>query len=126
MGGPLTTFFRQPATVGMTYAPRMDVYEKDGTLVLKAELPGLQKEDLQVEIYNGSLVIKGESQAAREVKKETYYRTERTFGRFYRSLRLPWEVTPEQIKATLTDGVLEVQILKPEAATPAVIKVRVG
>src|SRR5690242_7361349 len=110
----------------MTYAPRMDVYEKDDTLVLKAELPGLQKEDVQVEIYDGNLVIRGESKAAREVKKETYYRTERTFGSFYRSLPLPWEVTPEQIKATLADGVLEVQIPKPVAATPAVIKVPVG
>jgi Hsp20/alpha crystallin family len=63
-------------------------------------------EDVQVEIYNGNLVIKGESKTATErSREEAYYRTERTFGSFYRSLPLPWEVTPEQIKATLTDGV---------------------
>src|SRR5881296_2703353 len=62
--GPLPAFFQRPSTVGTTYAPRMDIYEKDGTLVLKAELPGLKKEDVQVEIYNGKLVIKGESKAS--------------------------------------------------------------
>lgn len=124
--GPLPAFFQRPSTVGTTYAPRMDIYEKDGTLVLKAELPGLKKEDVQVEIYNGNLVIKGESKASKEVKEETYYRTERTFGSFYRSVPLPWEVTPEQIKATLTDGVLEVHIPKPVATVPASIKVPVG
>ena len=63
-------------------------------------------EDVQVEIYNGNLVIKGESKTATDrSREEAYYRTERTFGSFYRSLPLPWEVTPEQIKATLTDGV---------------------
>ena len=124
--GPLSTFFLQPSTVGMPYAPRMDVYEKDGTLVIKAELPGLKKEDVQVEMYNGNLVIKGESKMAKEVKEEAYYRSERTFGSFYRSVPLPWEVTPEQIKATLTDGVLEVQIPKPVATTPEAIKVTVG
>ena len=124
--GPLTTLFLQPSTVGRTYAPRMDVYEKDNTLVFKAELPGLKKEDVQVEIYNGNLIIKGESKTATEVTEEAYYRTERTFGSFYRSLVLPWEVTPEQITATLTDGVLEVRIPKPVATAPEAIKVPVG
>jgi HSP20 family protein len=110
----------------MTYAPRMDVYERDGTLVLKAELPGLKKEDVQVEIYNGNLIIKGESKTATEVTEEAYYRTERTFGSFYRSLVLPWEVTPEQITATLIDGVLEVRIPKPMVTAPEAIKVPVG
>ena len=122
----LTAFFQQPSTIGRTYAPRIDVYEQDGTLVLKAELPGLKKEDVQVEIYNGNLIIKGESKTATEVTEEAYYRTERTFGSFYRSLVLPWEVTPEQITATLTDGVLEVRIPKPVATTPEAIKVPVG
>jgi len=109
----------------MTYAARMDVYEQNGALVLKAELPGLNKEDVQVEIYNGNLVIKGESKTAKEATEEAYYRTERTFGSFYRSLVLPWEVTPEQITATLTDGVLEVRIPKPVATAPEAFKVPV-
>src|ERR1700730_14395357 len=62
------------------FAPRMDVFEKDNTLVFKAELPGLKKEDVQVEIFNGNLVIKGESKADKEVKEEAYYRVERSFG----------------------------------------------
>ena len=124
--GPLPASFQRTSAVPMTYVPRMDVYEKDGTLILKAELPGLKKEDVQVEIYNGNLIIKGESKATQEVKEEAYYRTERTYGSFYRSLALPWEVTPEQITATLTDGVLEVHIPKPVATVPASIKVPVG
>jgi len=131
--GPISEQLRQQLEVrrftapgAMTRAPRIDVYEKDGIFVLKAELPGLKKEDVQVEVYNGNLVIKGESKAETEVKEEAYYRTERTFGSFYRSVPLPWEVTPEQIKATLTDGVLEVQIPKPVATTPEAIKVPVG
>src|SRR5439155_25205244 len=58
--GPLPAFFQRTSAVPMTYVPRMDVYEKDGMLILKAELPGLKKEDVQVEIYNGNLIIKGE------------------------------------------------------------------
>ena len=123
---PLTAFSQLPTKVGMTFAPRMDVFEKDNTLVFKAELPGLKKEDVQVEISNGNLVITGESKAEKEVKEDAYYRLERSFGSFYRSVPLPFDVTPEQITATLTDGVLQVQITKPVEAKPAVTKIPVG
>jgi HSP20 family protein len=124
--GSLPAFSQLPTKAGMTYTPRTDVFEKDDTLVFKAELPGLKKEDVRVEIYNGNLVIKGESKAEREVKEEAYYRVERSFGSFYRSLPLPFDVTPEQMKATLTDGVLEVQIPKPAEAKPTATKIPVG
>jgi HSP20 family protein len=88
----------------------MDVYEKDYTLVYKAELPGLKKEDVRVEIDNGYLVIRGESKAEQEVKDDAYYRMERNYGSFYRTVAVPFDITPEQSKATLNDGVLEVQI----------------
>jgi HSP20 family protein len=123
---PLTAFSQLPTKVGMTFAPRMDVFEKDNTLVFKAELPGLKKEDVQVEISNGNLVITGESKAEKEVKEDAYYRVERSFGSFYRSLPLPFDVTPEQVTATLTDGVLEVQIPKPVETKPAATKIPVG
>jgi len=124
--GPLPALFQRPTTVGTSYAPRMDVFEKDNTLVFKAELPGLKREDVQVEIFNGYLIIKGESKAEKEVKEEAYYRVERTFGSFYRSLPIPWEVTPEQVKATLTDGVLEVQIPKPAESKPEATKIPIA
>src|SRR5579859_1997403 len=124
--GPLPALFQRPTTVGTSYAPRMDVFEKDNTLVFKAELPGLKKEDVQVEITNGNLVITGESKAEKEVKEDAYYRVERSFGSFYRSVPLPFDVTPEQIRATLTDGVLQVQVTKPVEVKPAATKIPVG
>src|SRR5262249_24907636 len=99
-----------------TWAPHMDVYEKDNAIVIKAELPGLRKEDVQVEIVGDDLVIRGESKAESEVKDEDYYRSERRFGSFYRRMPVPTGVTPEQIEAALADGVLEVRIPKPAEA----------
>jgi HSP20 family protein len=110
----------------MTWAPRLDVFEKDNMLVVKAELPGVQKEDVHVELDNGALIIKGETKGETEVKQETYYRMERTYGTYYRRLPLPFEVTPEQIEATLQDGVLEVHLTKPAQIKPEVTTIPVG
>ncbi len=104
---------RRAAREALTFAPRMDVYEKDNAIVVKAELPGLKKEDVQVQIEDEDLVIRGESKAESDVKEENYFRSERSFGSFYRRMPLPSGVTPEQIQATLNDGVLEVHIPKP-------------
>ena len=103
---------------GASYMPRMDVYEKDNKLVYKAELPGLKKDDVQVELDNGYLVIRGESKAEQEVNEEAFYRLERNYGSFYRAVAVPFDITPEQITATLTDGVLQVEIPKPAETTP--------
>jgi HSP20 family protein len=124
--GPPPASSQVPTEVGMTFAPRMDVFEKDNTLVFKAELPGMKKEDVQVEISHGNLVITGESTAEKEVKEDAYYRVERSYGSFYRSVALPFDVTPEQVTATLTDGVLQVQITKPAGAKLAATKIPVG
>jgi HSP20 family protein len=104
---------RRTAGQGLTWAPRMDVYEHDNTIIVKAELPGLKKEDVQVELDDGSLVIRGESKTESEVKEDAYYRMERSVGSFYRRMPLPVEMQPEQIQATMTDGVLEVRIPRP-------------
>jgi HSP20 family protein len=102
------------------WAPRMDVFEKDGSIVVKAELPGLKKEDVTVEIEGDDLVIRGEFKAETEVKEADYSRMERSAGSFYRRMPLPEGITPEQIEATLADGILEVRIPKPvEAKTEA-------
>jgi HSP20 family protein len=115
-----------PTKTGSTYVPRMDVYEKDNAIVFKAELPGLKKEDVTVEIDDGYLVIKGESKTESEVKEDAYYRMERSFGSFYRSQPLPFDVTPDQITATLKDGVLEVQVPKPAEAKPRATQIPVA
>ena len=115
-------FFGKPTT----WAPRLDVFEKDNMFVVKAELPGVKKEDVQVELDNGALVIKGETKAETEVKQETYYRMERSYGTYFRRLPLPFEVTPEQVEATLQDGVLEIHVTRPAEVKPEATKIAVG
>lgn len=82
---PLTWPLRR-LTEAPTWLPRMDVYERDDTLVVKAELPGVKKEDTEVTLERGDLIIRGERKAEQEVKEENYYRLERTYGSFFRRL----------------------------------------
>jgi len=110
---PSTAMLQVPTRMGLAYWPKMDVFEKDKALVFKVELPGLTREDVHVEIDDGYLVIKGESKAEKEMKEGTYYRMERAYGSFYRRTALPFEVTPEQVTATMKDGVLEVLVPRP-------------
>src|SRR5689334_8991552 len=81
------------------WMPRMDVYEQDHTLVVKVELPGVKKDDIEVSLDQGDLVIRGERKAEREVKEAEYYRMERSYGSFYRRLPLGFAVKPEQVEA---------------------------
>jgi HSP20 family protein len=91
----------------------LNVFEKEGMLIVTAELPGLRKKEVEVELDDPDLVIRGERQSEKEVQDSAFSRTERIYGRFYRRVPLDFEVTPEQITATLTDGVLEVLIPIP-------------
>ena len=100
-----------PSTTPWT--PRVDVFEKNGDLVVKVELPGARKEDIEVTLDQGELIVRGHKQAEHEVKEEYYYRMEQSYGSFYRRLALPFETTAEQIGATFTGGVLEIRIPKP-------------
>lgn len=122
---PMPRSFRAFTPGATKWAPRMDVYEKDNAIVIEAELPGLKKEDVQVEVEGEDLVIRGESKAESEAKDEDYYRSERSFGSFYRRMPLPAGVTPEQIQATLKDGVLEVRVPKPAEAKTEAKKIEV-
>ena len=97
----------------------MDIFEKDGALTVKAELPGVKKEDVAITLEGSDLIVRGERKAESEVREEDYYRMERSYGGFYRRLPLPFEVEAGQVKASFTDGVLEVTIPKPAAAAPA-------
>ena len=95
------------------WTPRVDVFEKNGDFVVKAELPGARKEDIEVTLDQGDLVIRGQKKAETEVKEEHYHRMEQSYGSFYRRLALPFETTAEQIKATYAEGILEIRIPKP-------------
>jgi HSP20 family protein len=116
---------REITPAAIKWAPRMDVYDRDNAIVIEAELPGLKKEDVQVEVEGEDLVIRGESKAESEAKDEDYYRSERSFGSFYRRMQLPAGVTSDQIQATLKDGVLEVRVPRPAEAKSAAKKIEV-
>lgn len=106
--------------------PQVDMYEQGDQLVVKAELPGVAREDIDVEIENGDLVIKGERHSEHEVKEEHAYRLERSFGSFYRRLPLPEGVKEEDITATYTDGVLEIRTPKAAVEKPAPKKIAIS
>jgi HSP20 family protein len=102
-----------------TWVPRMDVFEQNGQLIIKVELPGVEKKDVTVRMEDGDLVLEGKRNMEKEVREEDYYRLERAYGRFHRRLPIPFEVKGDQVKAAYRDGVLEVRIPKPAQATPA-------
>ncbi|MBI3971384.1 MAG: Hsp20/alpha crystallin family protein [Chloroflexi bacterium] len=101
------------AQVPAAWAPRVDAYEKEGRLIVQAELPGMKKEDIQVALDQNDLIIKGEHKTESEVKAEDYYRCERSYGSFFRRMPLPFTAKAENIKAKYTDGVLQITIPKP-------------
>ena len=104
--------------------PRTDIAETDKDIEITAELPGLEEKDLQVNVADDVLTIKGEKKAEKEEKDKNYHRIERSYGSFCRSLQLPAGVNPDGIKATLKNGVLKVTMTKPAAVQPKKIEVR--
>jgi HSP20 family protein len=122
---PFPRHQRRMAATTRAWLPTTDVYEQDGKLVVKAELPGMKKEDISVELGQGDLVITAERQAEREVKDDACHREERVSGRFYRRIPLNFEVKPDQIQARYADGVLEVQVARPVQEQPTTQKIAV-
>jgi HSP20 family protein len=123
---PFGRQLRRMPQMPSTAMPRVDVFERNGDLVVKAELPGIKKEDVNLEIEGGDLVLRAERREEREVKDENWYRMERSYGQLYRRLPLPEGVQTDQIKAALTDGVLEVTIPKPQEKAPEAKKIAIS
>jgi HSP20 family protein len=105
------------------WVPAMDLVETDEHFVLRADLPGLGEDDINIELEDGTLTVSGERKAEHESKNEGYYRVERAFGGFSRSLTLPKGVDPEAVSANFDRGVLEVRIPKPEERKPRRIEI---
>jgi len=105
------------------WAPTLDLYEDKENLVVKAELPGLKKEDIEISFQNGTLAVSGERKSEEKLKDAETYRSERFFGRFHRTLSLPKPVHAEKIKAAYKDGILTVTLPKTEEAKPKQIEV---
>jgi HSP20 family protein len=101
------------------WSPDMELFERDGKLFVRIDLPGLTKKDVKVNVVEGMLNIEGERKVEKEEKQEGYYRTERRYGKFFRSLPLPDGAKLDKIQATFKNGVLEVVLPMAEAKKPA-------
>jgi len=108
---------------GRRWVPPMDLVEAEDHFVLKADLPGLAESDVKLEVQDGTLTISGERKAEHEQREKGWYRIERSFGSFNRSLTLPDGVDPDRIEAAFDAGVLEVRIPKPEERQPRRISI---
>ena len=106
------TFFEPAETV---WTPDVEMFRRDNAIVVRADVPGMTKNDVTIEVTDGQLVLRGERKQEKEEKKEGYYRAERTYGTFYRTLPLPDGVKVDEAKAMIRDGVLEVTIPAPKA-----------
>ena len=104
--------------------PKLDMYEEDKELVIKAELPGIRKKDLDIRLDGDVLTIKAEKKEEKETKDTTHYARERSFGRYVRYMTLPARVDSEKITATLKKGLLEVRLPKTEVPEPRKIEVK--
>lgn len=113
--------FKWPEEVEAIY-PTVDIYEDEASVTLKAEMPGMGKDEIDVQIADNAVTIAGEKKTEEKVERKDYYRMERSYGSFKRVLPLPAEVDAEKVKASFKDGILE---LKMPKAREAVKKVKV-
>jgi HSP20 family protein len=109
-----------------TWTPAVDIYEADGKLVLKAELPDMRREDIDVSVENSTLTIRGERKLDQEIKQENFHRIERAYGNFARSFSLPNTVDPARIGAEYKNGILTVTLPYREEARPRQINIEVA
>jgi len=109
-----------------TFYPAVDISEGEKDITLKAELPGIDKKDVHVEINDGVITLRGERKIEKEDKKEHYHRVERSYGSFNRSFTLPTTVDSGKVKANYKDGILEVTLPRKEEAKPKSIPVEVN
>ena len=114
-----------PDLSGMGWAPRLDLTETKDSLIVKAELPGLEAKDLDISVSGNTLNIKGEKKQVREEKDEHHHLIERSYGAFSRTVELPAPVAPDKIKAAFKDGVLTITLPKTEEAKRKAIPIKV-
>lgn len=124
------SFFDAPVSAGegagRRWLPAMDLVETEDHFVLRADLPGLSEDDVDIEVEDHVLTISGERKAEHEDRKEGYHRVERAYGHFTRSLTLPEGIDPEAVEAHFDRGVLEVRIPKPEQRKPRRVAINVA
>lgn len=115
----------RPSETGVI-VPNTDMFDKGSEIVVQVELPGVERDDIDLTIAKDSLTIKGEAKRSGEVMEEEYYSRERAYGNFTRTITLPTEVESEKAKASFKNGILEIVLPKKEEAKPKEIKVEVS
>ena len=111
-GGSLTS--RAANLAGGLWSPQVEMFEREGQLIVRADLPGMKKEDVKVEMSNDAITIEGERHNENNERGEGFYRSERSYGKFYRRIPLPDGVNAENADATFNNGVLEVTMAAPK------------
>jgi HSP20 family protein len=106
------------------WSPAIEVFEKEDKYVIRAELPGLKEEDVEVSVSDETLTMKGEKKTEHEVKEEEYHWSERTYGSFLRTIRLPSNVDAEKIEAEYENGIMEITLPKMAEVKPKKIAVK--
>ncbi len=112
-----TDLMNDDISTGM-WNPVVDLFEKDDHYVIKAEIPGVDKKDIRIDLKDRVLTLSGERSYDNEVKEENYYRRERSYGKFQRAFTLPADVDSDKITAEFKEGVLQVEVPKPEEPKP--------
>jgi HSP20 family protein len=108
------------------WVPAVDVWETDNEIVYAFDVPGIPEDKISVELEDNALTVSGERERSKEISDERFYRFERRFGSFLRTIGLPQNVSEDQVKADYHDGVLEVRVAKPETTKPRRIQVGSG
>jgi HSP20 family protein len=112
-------------TTASLWRPAVDIFETKDNLVMRAELPGMSRDDVKISVENNVLTLRGERKFSDEIKRENYHRVERAYGSFCRSFTLPAEVDRTGIEARFENGVLEVTMPRREEAKPKQIDIKV-
>jgi HSP20 family protein len=118
-------FGRQPQAMDELWRPSIDIEENNGNLMVRAEIPGMSKDEIKVSVKEDLLKISGERKQENETKDKTFHRIERSYGKFERFIRLPSEVDADKVKASYKDGVLNVTLPKPESMKPKQVDVEI-
>ncbi len=106
------------------WSPRTDLSETDGAYRLRIDLPGLSKDEIDINVQNNALTVRGERESTQTAEEEEYVRVERAFGTFHRTFTLPNAVDAEEIEAAYEDGVLTINVPKAEGSTPRQIEIQ--
>ena len=112
----------EPASTTI-WSPAVDIYETEGEIVVQAELPGMDRKDISLNLENNVLTIRGDRQFKKETKEDNYHRIERSYGGFSRSFSIPTSVDEDKIRADYKDGVLKIALPKKEQAKPKQIQI---